>query len=156
MKVTEIDISKIIPYGNNPRDNSRAVSKVAESIRLYGMQQPIVVDKDHVIIIGHTRYAAMKYLGKKKIPCIVADDLDEKKVSALRLADNKTGEIAEWDKELLGVELSELLENGVDEIEDFFDDSNFAEDGVGLEVKKMCTCPKCRYSGEMALFERKK
>lgn len=95
-------------YDNNPRINDNAVDAVANSIKEFGFKVPIVIDKDNVIIAGHTRLKAAKMLGLENVPCIVADDLTPEQVKAFRIADNKTGEIAEWDLSLLEQELSEL------------------------------------------------
>ena len=106
MKITQIEIEKIKPYGKNPRRISgAAVDAVKESIENFGMVQPIVVDKKMVIIIGHTRILALKELGYKKVPVLVADKLAPQKVKALRIADNKTGELSLWDSNLLKEEL---------------------------------------------------
>ncbi len=107
MKTVEKKITEIFPYANNPRNNEAAVEKVANSIREFGFQQPIVVDKKGVIVAGHTRYLAAKSLGLEKVPCVVSE-LTDKQNDAYRLADNKTAEIAEWDFELLGEELDKL------------------------------------------------
>ena len=107
MNVQEISISKIRPYERNPRRNDAAVDAVAASIREFGFQQPIVCDMDGVIIVGHTRLKAAKKLGLKTVPVVYAD-LPEDKVKAYRLADNKTGELAEWDMELLDLELGDI------------------------------------------------
>lgn len=103
-------IKSIRPYEKNPRRNDEAVDAVAASIKEFGWQQPIVVDKDGVIIAGHTRYKAAKKLKCDTVPVVVADDLTEDQVKAYRLADNKTGELAEWDTALLGEELAELAD----------------------------------------------
>lgn len=105
------DINEIKPYDKNPRKNDKAVDKVALSIQEYGFKNPIIVDKDMVIIAGHTRYKAAKKLGLNEVPIIVAGDLDENQVKALRIADNKTGEYADWDFILLAEELGILKEN---------------------------------------------
>ena len=105
MQIKEIEISKIIPYENNPRNNDEAVDKVANSIKEFGFKQPIVLDKDNVIVIGHTRLKASEQLGLEKVPCLYADDLTDDQIKALRLADNKTGEIATWDFEKLDLEI---------------------------------------------------
>ena len=110
MNVIVKKISEIKPYEKNPRRNDEAVEYVAESIRLFGWKQPIVIDKNGVIIAGHTRYKAAKKLGLKSIPCLVADDLTEEQVKAYRLADNKVSEAAEWDWDLLDEELDGLLD----------------------------------------------
>lgn len=110
MNIINVSIDKIKPYENNPRDNDNAVDGVAKSIKAYGWQQPIVVDKDNVIIVGHTRYRAAKKLGMKTVPVLVADKLNEQQVKAYRLADNKTGENAIWDNKKLLKELESLDE----------------------------------------------
>lgn len=114
-------IKSIRPYEKNPRRNDEAVDAVAASIKEFGWQQPIVVDKDGVIIAGHTRYKAAKKLKCDTVPVVVADDLTEDQVKAYRLADNKTGELAEWDTALLGEELAELAD---------FDMSQFGFDTI--------------------------
>ena len=122
MQVVAKSIDEIKPYENNPRNNDDAVDAVANSIKEFGWQQPIVVDNDGVIIAGHTRYKAAEKLGLKTVPVVVAKDLTEEQVKAYRLADNKSGELATWDEELLEDELV-----GIDDIDmaDFgFDDSD--------------------------------
>lgn len=103
-------LAKIKPYPNNPRLNDEAATFVANSIRDFGFRSPIVVDKDGVVIAGHTRLKAAKKLGLKDAPVIVASDLSDDQVKALRLADNKTAEMAEWDLDLLEQEISEIAE----------------------------------------------
>lgn len=105
MKIIDFKIDSLKEYKNNPRFNDAAVVKVAASIKEFGFKVPIVVDKDNVIIAGHTRLKAAKSLGLDTVPCIIADDLTEEQVKAFRLADNKTGELAEWDIEKLHEEL---------------------------------------------------
>lgn len=103
-------LSDIRPYEKNPRKNDEAVKYVAESISQFGFKVPIVIDKDGIIVAGHTRYKAAKKLNLKEVPCIVADDLTEEQVKAFRLADNKVAEKAEWDFELLADELDDLFD----------------------------------------------
>ena len=103
-------VSEVIPYINNPRDNEAAVDKVAASIAEFGFNVPLVLDKDNVIITGHTRHKAAKKLGLEKIPCIYAEGLTKAQIKAYRIADNKVSEFAKWNKELLGVELEQLQE----------------------------------------------
>ena len=98
----------LIPYANNPRLNDNAVDAVAASIKEFGFKVPIVVDRDNVIINGHTRLKAAHKLGLKQVPCIVADDLTPEQIKAFRLADNKTSELAEWDMDKLDIELGEI------------------------------------------------
>lgn len=105
MEIITKKIEELVPYEKNPRKNDEAVEYVANSIKEFGFKVPIVIDKDEVIIAGHTRYKASKKLGLKEVPCIVADDLTEEQVKAFRLADNKVSEVAEWDMTLLGEEL---------------------------------------------------
>lgn len=119
MEVVEMFVNELIPYANNPRKNDQAVGAVAESIKQFGFKVPIVIDKENVIVAGHTRLKAAKKLGIEKVPCIVADDLTEQQVKAFRLADNKVGELAEWDMELLDKEIAELKDADLDfELED--------------------------------------
>lgn len=103
-------LSEITPYKNNPRNNDEAVGPVAESIKEFGFKVPIVVDKNGEIINGHTRYKAAQKLGLETVPVIVADDLSEEQIKAFRLADNKVGEIAVWDLDLLNEELNDILD----------------------------------------------
>ena len=98
----------LIPYANNPRLNDNAVDAVAASIKEFGFKVPIVVDRENVIVNGHTRLKAAHKLGLKQVPCIVADDLTQEQVKAFRLADNKTSELAEWDMDKLDIELGEI------------------------------------------------
>lgn len=108
MEIVEIDINEIKPYEKNPRLNDSAIEKVAESIKNYGFKQPIVVDRNMVIIVGHTRYKAAKKLDLKKVPCIIANDLTEKQAKAYRIADNKVADYSIFDNKLLLEELNDL------------------------------------------------
>lgn len=108
MQIVEKNIDDLKPYENNPRHNDNAVDPVAESISAFGFKVPIIIDRNGVIIAGHTRHKAAQKLGLKKVPCIVASDLTEEQIKAFRLADNKVGELATWDMDLTFLELSEL------------------------------------------------
>lgn len=108
MQIEYKRLKYIKPYEKNPRKNDGAVVAVANSIKEFGFKVPIVIDKDGVIVAGHTRYKAAKHLGLKEVPCIIADDLSEQQLKAFRLADNKVGEIAEWDLDLLELELDDI------------------------------------------------
>lgn len=110
MEIIIKGLDEIRPYENNPRVNDGAVGAVAESIREFGFQQPIVVDRDGVIIAGHTRYKAAQKLGMTEVPVVVANNLTDEQVRAYRLADNKTGELAEWDFSALEEELAGIGE----------------------------------------------
>lgn len=109
-KIEYWPLAKIKPYPSNPRINAEAVAFVANSIKEFGFRNPIIVDNAGVIIAGHTRLKAAKKLGLKEAPVIVADDLSDEQVKALRLADNKTAEAAEWDLNLLYQEISEIAD----------------------------------------------
>ena len=109
MQIKLAEISNIKPYENNPRKLSeQAIEKVAMSLKEYGFRQPIVVDKDMVIVAGHTRFRASKKLGLKQVPISVIDNLSEEQINAYRIADNRTAEESEWDSELLKMEIKEL------------------------------------------------
>lgn len=108
MNIIEKNISEIKEYENNPRKNEKAVAAVAASIKEFGFKVPIIIDKDGVIVAGHTRLKAAKRLGMNEVPCIVADDLTDEQIRAFRLADNKTAELAEWDMDLLPLELADI------------------------------------------------
>ena len=130
MQIIEKSITEIKPYEKNPRKNDEAVEYVANSIKEFGFKVPIVIDKNGVIVAGHTRYKAAQELGIEKLPCIIADDLTEEQVKAFRIADNKVGELAEWDFDLLGEELDGIFD--IDMLEFGFD-SDFDEKE---EIKK--------------------
>lgn len=114
MKVELINVDKLIPYASNPRLTAPAVDKVAASIKKFGFRQPIVVDGEMVIIVGHVRHLAAQKLGLKKVPVHVADNLTPAEVKAYRIADNRTGEDAQWDNEMLVLEIGELKEADFD------------------------------------------
>lgn len=115
MKIVEVKVSDIRPYEkNNKKHPQEQIEDVATSIKQFGFKQPLVLDKDNVIIIGHCRFEAAKMLGLETVPCVIASDLDEEKVRKLRIADNKTNE-SEWDMEALKFELQDLM----------FDEFNF-------------------------------
>ena len=118
-----LPVPEVRPYEKNPRKNAEAVKYVKASIEKFGFKQPIIVDSNRVIIAGHTRLEAAKSLGMAEVPCIVADDLTDAQVKALRLADNKVAEFSEWEMNLLGEELGELAEISDIDMSDFgFDD----------------------------------
>lgn len=110
MQIITKKLSDLRPYARNPRKNDQAVDAVANSIREFGFKVPIVIDKNGEIIAGHTRLKAAKKLKMKEIPCIVADDLTEEQIRAFRIADNKVGELADWDFEALNIELDEITD----------------------------------------------
>jgi len=108
MNIVQKPLGEIRPYKNNPRKNDKAVVAVAESIKRYGFLVPIVLSADGEIVAGDTRYKAAKKLKLKSAPCVIADELDPEQIKAFRLVDNKVGEIAEWDVELLSLELADI------------------------------------------------
>jgi len=155
VKIEQWDIDRVRPYEKNPRRNDKAVQTVAESIREFGFRQPIVVDSDGVIVVGHTRYKAALKLGLKTVPVHVAADLTPQQARAYRLADNRTAENAEWDVDLLPIELGELRDEGFDLKLAGFSDKELAEylrefdtdlddgDAGGDETADTVRCPKC-------------
>jgi len=154
VKIEQWDIDRVRPYERNPRRNDKAVQAVAESIREFGFRQPIVVDGDGVIVVGHTRYKAALKLGLKTVPVHVAADLTPQQARAYRLADNRTAENAEWDVDLLPIELGELREGGFDLKLAGFSDKELAEylrefdtdleDGdAEADAADTVRCPKC-------------
>lgn len=125
MKIEYLKVEEITPYVRNPRHNEEAVEMVRRSIDEFGFNVPILLDKDHVIIAGHTRWEAAQ--GKlETVPCIILDELDEKKARQYRIIDNKTAELGIWDYEKLIDELSDIKELDMSIFE--FGDLNKMED----------------------------
>jgi hypothetical protein len=114
MKLVNVDIRNITPYEKNPRKNKLAIDKVLKSIQEFGFKVPIILDKDNVIVAGHTRYEAAKRLNLHEIPAIYADDLTDAQIKAFRIADNRVSEFSYWDNDFLVSELEELEELGFD------------------------------------------
>lgn len=148
MQIVEKELTWLKPYANNPRDNESAVEPVANSIKEFGFKVPIVATSDGEIINGHTRFKASKLLGLKKVPVIISDDLTEKQIKAFRLADNKTGELADWNEELLAKELEKLDFNleqfGFEKLADEFDEEDNEEDPYTSKI----TTPTYEPTGE--------
>jgi ParB-like chromosome segregation protein Spo0J len=151
MQIIYKSIEEIKPYENNPRINDEAVEYVANSIKEFGFRSPIILDKNNVIICGHTRLLASKELKLKEVPCIIADDLNDEQVKALRLADNKVAEKSMWDYSKLDEELEDILNidmskfdfinNDIDwENVEELEDSNYEE-----PEHNMLECPKCHH-----------
>ena len=143
MKIVDKPIEWLRPYENNPRNNEQAVEAVANSIKEFGFKVPIVATIDGEIVNGHTRFKAAKFLKLKTVPVLIADDLTEEQIKAFRLADNKTGELADWDVELLYGELDELT--GFDMTMFGFEDIDFSlddfeevekEEGEGVDINQ--------------------
>lgn len=104
-KVILKKVSELKPYPNNPRVNDQAVYAVANSIKEFGFRRPIDIDSNGVIVCGHTRWKAAKKLGMTEVPCRVLDDLTPEQITAFRIADNSTAELAIWDEDMLKLEL---------------------------------------------------
>jgi DNA modification methylase len=123
LQIIDLPIERVIPYGRNPRQNADAVAKVAGSIAEFGWRQPIVVDRDMVVVAGHTRLAAAQRLGLKTVPVHVAAELTPAQARAYRLMDNRSHQDAEWNDELLALELAELQIEEFDLALSGFDDA---------------------------------
>ena len=152
MNIINMPISELKEYENNPRLNDEAVEYVARSIEEFGFKNPIIVDTDNVIIAGHTRLKAARFLDLDEVPVIIADDLTEDQVKAFRLADNKVAEMAKWDYAALAMELDTIdidmgefgfIELSDINLEDFFEDSEPTE-GSEPEEEKEIQCPHCK------------
>ena len=111
MNILQLPLEEVHPYENNPRKNDNAVDAVAASIRQYGFLVPLVISADHEIITGHTRYKAAGRLGLPTVPCVIADELTDEQIKAFRLVDNKVGELAQWDVDLLPLELADIAQD---------------------------------------------
>ena len=151
MEIIYKNIDELIPYENNPRLNDEAVEYVKNSIKEFGFKVPIVIDKDNVIIAGHTRIKASKELGIKDIPCIIADDLTEEQAKAFRLADNKVAEKSLWDYTKLDEELDSILDIDMSMFDfnssdiDWNDIEEISEETYQEPSHKMLECPKCHH-----------
>jgi ParB-like chromosome segregation protein Spo0J len=155
MNIEQWQIGRVKPYDRNPRRNDKAVEAVAKSIQEFGFRQPIVVDAGGVIVVGHARYKAALRLGLMTLPVHVAADLTPQQARAYRLADNRTNETAEWDIDLLPIELGELRGDGVDLKLLGFTDKELAEylrefdtdleggEGDAGDAAETIRCPKC-------------
>ena len=134
MDIIEKKVSELIPYEKNPRNNDNAVAAVASSIKNFGFKVPIIIDKDNIIVAGHTRLKAAKKLDMESVPCIIADDLTDEQIKAFRLADNKVSDLAEWDFKLLEEELKELDEMDLDfDMQEF----GFNAEEIGGVLRRM-------------------
>ncbi|MGX9755711.1 ParB N-terminal domain-containing protein [Clostridioides difficile] len=152
-EVVYLNLEDIKPYQNNPRINDNAIEKVVNSIRDFGFNNPITIDKSNIIVTGHTRYEASKILNLKQVPCIILKDLTEEEIKGYRLSDNKTGEFSDWEFDKLTKELAEIqnidMSNfgfNVLTIDDLgVIDSDFLQDTEIVKEKKenITICPNC-------------
>lgn len=133
MEIKNLKTDDLIPYINNARHNDDAVDAVASSIKNFGFKVPVIVDGNNEIIAGHTRVKAAKKLGLETVPVVVADDLTPEQVKAFRLADNKVGEIATWDDDMLNAELAELADLDFDMTDFGFEALSFESDDEVVE-----------------------
>lgn len=136
MNITDVKIEDIIPYHDNPRVNEDAINVVKKSLEEFGFQQPLVLDKDNTIIVGHTRYAAATELGYKEIPCFIADNLNDEKIKAYRIMDNKSAEYASWNYGLLTKEMTDLLESNYDLEFTGFTDKEIQDLGLDFDLEE--------------------
>lgn len=149
MEIIEKNIDEIIPYDRNPRKNEDAVQYVKASIREFGFKQPIVIDINNEIIVGHTRWQAAKELGIKKVPCLIASDLTEEQVKAYRLADNKTAEFASWDFDLMDAEIDDIIDIDMTEFGfldidiDWENVDEISKDNYEKPESERLKCPLC-------------
>lgn len=148
MEIKYKKIQDIKPYDNNPRFNEEAIDYVANSIKEFGFKVPLVIDKNNVIITGHTRYEASKKLNLKEVPVIIADDLNEEEVNTYRLADNKVSELAVWNYDLLFEEIEEIDTEKLKLFDINDKEIDFSDEKETTETKpeeNFCyKCPKCQ------------
>ena len=150
-------IDKLIEYARNPRKNDHAVDRVAAAIREFGFRVPVVAKSDGTVVDGHLRLKAAKKLGLTEVPVVLADDMTDLQIKAFRLSVNKMAELAEWDDELLAIELHELNAADFDMALIGFDAAGLAlamglgadfeagreEDQGKLDEKSPIECPAC-------------
>lgn len=160
MEIYEIELKNIKPYENNAKNHdTRQISNVAESIKQFGFVQPIVIDKNNEIVIGHCRYESAKKLNMKKVPCIYVENLSKSQVKKLRNLDNKLNE-SQWDYDLLNLDIEDLSFEGFDidwEIPDFQfeENSDYLKEQSTINLddyqsnKKQVECPKCGFKFEV-------
>lgn len=146
LKITYESTDALTPYANNPRFNDAAVDAVAASIEKFGFKVPIIITEEKEIVAGHTRLKAAKQLGLEKVPCIIADDLTDAQIKAFRLADNKVGEFADWDIEMLEKELLDIKDIDIDlKMEDFGFSEPKIEQEVEIEERELIPFIKVHY-----------
>lgn len=151
MQIVYKKVNDLMPYENNPRINDEAVEYVKNSIKEFGFKVPIVIDKNNVIVAGHTRLKASLELNLEEVPCIIADDLSQDQIKAFRLADNKVSEKSQWDFSKLDEELDSILDIDMsmfDFIENKIDWDNvddLTEETYDKPEHNMLECPNCHH-----------
>ena len=156
INIIEKDINELVPYENNARINDKAIDIVANSIQEFGFKNPCIIDKNNVLVAGHTRVEACKKLGITKVPCIVDDDLTEEQIKAFRIADNSSAQVAEWDMDKLQQEIQDLnfdfyelgLQEQLDEIANSLvkletKDNEYDNQELKENTTKFHICPNC-------------
>ena len=156
-------IDKLIEYVRNPRKNDHAVDRVAAAIREFGFRVPVVAKSDGTVVDGHLRLKAAKKLGLTEVPVVLADDMTDLQIKAFRLSVNKMAELAEWDDELLAIELHELnaadfdmallgfdagelsAAMGLDSLPDQSEPESSSKEIDPDDYKMGCMCPKCGF-----------
>jgi DNA modification methylase len=154
MKIEAWTLDRVRPYENNPRLNDDAVDAVATSIREFGFRQPIVVDKENVIVVGHTRWKAAQQLGLATVPVHVAIDLTPEQAKAYRIADNQTNTLAEFDLDLLPLELHDLKDLNFDLSLLGFGESELAEMLAPPENEGLCDPDEVPEPPDQAITQR--
>lgn len=163
-KIIDMELDKLIPYARNPRKNDHAVDRIASAIREFGFKVPIIAKSNGDVVDGHLRLKAAQKLGMDTVPVVIADDLTDAQVKAFRLSVNKMAELAEWDDELLHLELDELRELDFDieltgfdlgELDGQLGDEIDGDDGlldesstkeIDVDDYEMgCVCPRCGF-----------
>ena len=156
-------IDKLVEYARNPRKNDHAVDRVAAAIREFGFRVPVVAKSDGTVVDGHLRLKAAKKLGLTEVPVVLADDMTDLQIKAFRLSVNKMAELAEWDDELLAIELHELnaadfdmallgfdagelsAAMGLDSLPDQSAPESSSKEIDPDEYKMGCMCPRCGF-----------
>ena len=141
------NIKDLKPYSKNARKNDKAVKYVAKSIEEFGFKVPVIIDKNGVIVCGHTRYKASKKLGYNEIPCIIADDLTEEQIKAFRLADNKVSEKADWDFDLLSDEINDIIDINMEDFGFEFIDYEKNKIDTQKKVESILNLQKANFEG---------
>ena len=147
MEIIYKNIKDLKPYLKNARKNDKAVKYVAKSIENFGFKVPVIIDKDGVIVCGHTRYKASKKLGYNEIPCIIADDLTEEQIKAFRLADNKVSEKADWDFDLLSDEINDIIDINMEDFGFEFIDYEKNKIDTQKKVESILNLQKANFKG---------